>query len=318
MSEKLLREKFMVRFVGMTKYSRWVSWAVVGAYVAQVVAGVALGDYLLSLPVTWVTVLSMVLTALFIGTRLRGLNNIVHECSHSSFAENRSDNVILGKLCSALLTGCFRKYKDDHLSHHAHLGDYDHDNEFAAIEKFRLHEPLTPRSILRHFLTPLTGQHLRMYSGVNLSREDGTFFFGLKLAILMAVMLFAIVNPLTAVFFVILPLFYIFPTLNFWTDCLDHAGIVGAEDGLEASRNVLAPAPVRLLFFPRNDCFHLVHHLFPQVPARHLKDVHEELCNDPEYRSQPLAVRPTHKSIGEIFGSTLTARNGVDIANQNS
>ena len=255
---------------------------------------------------------------LFIGTRLRGINNIVHECSHSSFSEHRGDNVILGKLCSALLTGCFRRYKDDHLSHHAHLGNYEHDHEFAAIEKFRLHEPLTLRSVFRHFVTPLTGQHLKMYSGVNLSGEDGRFFFGLKIAILLAITVFAVINPLTAIFFVLLPLFYIFPTLNFWTDCLDHAGICGADDGLDASRNVLAPAPVRLLFFPRNDCFHLVHHLFPQVPARHLKNVHEELCQDPEYGAQPLAVRPTHIGFAELVKSALPVRNRVDMRNQQS
>ncbi len=318
MSEKTLRERFMVRFVGMTRYSRWVAWAVVAFYMILVLGGIALGDYLLSLPLSWMSVLLMVLTALFIGTRLRGINNIVHECSHSSFSEHRGDNVLIGKTCSAILTGCFRTYKDDHLSHHAHLGNYEHDHEFAAIEKFRLHEPLTPRSVLRHFITPLTGQHLKMYSGVNLSGRDGNFFFGVKLALLVAIVAFAIVNPLTAIFFVLLPLFYIFPTLNFWTDCLDHAGICGAEDGLDASRNVIAPAPVRLLFFPRNDCYHLVHHLFPQVPARHLKVAHDELCNDPEYAAQPLAVRPTHRGFADLFREALPARNRVDMRNQES
>lgn len=297
MSGLQLRQRYMRRFVGMTRYSRGMAWAVVGFYVLQALGGVWLGHYLLSLPVTWLSVLAMVLTALFIGTRLRGLNNIVHECSHSSFSEHRDDNVAIGRVCSALLTGCFKSYKDDHLSHHAHLGDYDHDRELGAIERLGLHDPLTPRTILRHFMTPLLGRHLKMYSRINFSGEDGRFFFGFKVALLVAMTLFTVFEPLTSVFFVLIPLFYIFPTLNFWTDCLDHAGLVGEEDELEASRNVLAPAPVRLLFFPRNDCYHLVHHLFPQVPARHLKTAHDELCADPEYRNQPLAVRPTHRGL---------------------
>jgi len=297
MSGQQVRERFMRRFAGMTRNSRWVAWSIVLAFLAQALAGVFVGHYLLSLETTATSVALMFLTALFIGTRLRGLNNIVHECCHSSFSAHRADNVVLGKLCASLLTGCFRQYKDDHLSHHAHLGDYEHDRELGAIETLRLHDPLTLRTVLRHIVTPLTGRHLRMYSGVNMSRDDGPAFFALKIGLLVAIVMFSVFEPLTSIFFVILPLFYVFPTINFWTDCLDNAGLVGEEDELAASRNVLAPAPIRVLFFPRHDCYHLVHHLFPHVPAHHLKEAHEQLCADPEYREQPLAARPTHLNL---------------------
>lgn len=301
MSGQQIRERFMRRFAGMTRNARWVAWSIVFGFLAQAFAGVAIGAYLLSLDVSVVTVVLMVVTAVFIGTRLRGLNNIVHECCHSSFSAHRADNVVLGKLCASLLTGCFRSYKDDHLSHHAHLGDYEHDRELGAIRTLGLHDPLTPRTVLRHIMTPLMGRHLRLYSGVNLSRDDGPWFFALKLGVLVAIVMAAVLAPLTTVLFVVLPLFYVFPTINFWTDCLDHAGLVGEEDELAASRNVLAPAPVRLLFFPRHDCYHLVHHLFPHVPAQHLKTAHEQLCADPEYRMQPVATRPTHEGVRRLL-----------------
>lgn len=294
---QLIRERFMRRFVGLSRYPRAVAWLVVLMCIGLALAGVVFGHYLLSLELTWLTGLLMAATSFFIGTRLRGLNNIVHECCHSSFSENREDNVRIGRVCSALLTGCFRQYKDDHLSHHAHLGDYEHDHELAAIEKFRLHEPLSAKTIARHIVTPLLGRHLKMYSGINFSAGDGRAFFALKLTLLLAIAGMAVLEPLTTILFVLVPLFYVFPTLNFWTDCLDHAGLVGAADELEASRNVLAPAPVRLLLFPRNDCYHLVHHLFPQVPARHLKAAHDQLCEDKTYKSQHTAVRPAHLSI---------------------
>ena len=54
----------------------------------------------------------------------------------------------------------FRKYRDDHLSHHAHNGDYEHDAEFGLIEKFGLHDPINRRTILRHVIVPLTGHRL--------------------------------------------------------------------------------------------------------------------------------------------------------------
>lgn len=290
----------MRRFVGMSRYSRWSAWLMVGSYVAQVFAGIFVGNYLLSLTSTALTVVLMVLTAIFIGTRLRGINNIVHECVHSSFSDHRGDNVRLGRLGASLLTGCFKQYKDDHLSHHANLGDYENDREMSVIEKFRLHEPLTYSSVARHIATPLLGRHLKMYSGINLSGQDGKYFLALKIGILLAISLFAVFNPYTAVFFVLVPLYYIFPTINFWTDCLDHAGIVGEHDDLEASRNVVTPWLLRLFLFPRNDCFHLVHHLFPQVPARHLEFAHIELSKNPEYQNRQLAMGPTNRNVTEV------------------
>lgn len=293
MSGQSLRKTYIRRFFGMTRYSRAVSWMIVAAYIGSIFVSIAFGSYLLSLPVTIWSVAVMVITSIFIGTRLRGINNIVHECCHATFSENRHDNVLIGRVCTSILMKIFRKYRDDHLSHHANNGDYENDAEFAVIQKFGLHDPVNMRTVLRHIVTPLLGRHLRFYTGINLSGDDGRFFVYLKLLLLMLILALLVIAPLTALFFVIFPLFYIYPTLNFWTDCLDHAGLVGAEDELEASRNVLAPTVVRWLFFPRNDSYHLVHHLFPQVPARHLHRAHAELCKDPIYRSLPSAARPT-------------------------
>lgn len=292
-----LRKRFMRRFVGMEKYSRSEAVGIVAVYVATIAVSVFAGHYLLSLPLTWITATLMFSVAVFIGTRLRGLNNIVHECTHSTFCEDRGDNVTLGRFCSSLLIGCFKEYKHDHLSHHAHLGDYHQDREMGPIEKFALHEPISARTILRHFITPLMGRHLKMYSGINLSGSDGAPYLALKIVLLVAICAFTLVHPLTSLVFILLPLFYIFPTINFWTDCLDHAGIVGEDDELEATRNVLASTPVKLLFFPRNDCFHLVHHLFPQVPARHLETAHHELLKDSTYQNSGAAMKPIYRSL---------------------
>lgn len=291
MSGRVLRRTYVRRFLGLKRYSRLDAWLIVSTYIGLIFAAVFLGTYLLSLPLSVWTAVAMFATAAFIGTRLRGINNIVHECSHATFAEERSDNVMIGRFCTAILMKSFRKYRDDHLSHHAHNGDYEHDAEFGLIEKFGLHEPINLRTVLRHAAVPLTGRHLPFYTGINLSAEDGRIFLGLRLLLLAAMAIFLLIDPVAALAFVILPLFYIYPTLNFWTDCLDHAGLVGAKDEIEASRNVLAPSVVRLIFFPRNDSYHLVHHLFPQIPARHLHLAHEELSRDPSYSRLPSAVR---------------------------
>jgi len=318
MSGILLRKKYIRRFSGMKRYSRLAAWVVFGAYVAMILASVWLGDYLLSLPISVWSVLLVVMTSIFIGTRLRGINNIVHECCHSTFSETLTDNVLIGRLSTSLLMKTFRKYREDHLSHHANNGDYETDAEFAVIEKFGLQDPLTLPTVLRHISTPLTGRHLPIYSGISLSGDDGRFFVWLKVALLALIAAFTVFAPLTSLIFLLIPLFYIFPTLNFWTDCLDHAGLVGAEDELEASRNVLAPTLVRWLFFPRNDSYHLVHHLFPQVPARHLDHAHAELNKDLSYAARPSAALPVHQGLAKFFYLDLFRKGRKSVRNQQS
>ncbi len=291
MSAKQLREKYTRRFVGLDKYARIVAWFILTSYLFQIIAAAAAGAFLLSYSVSGWTVVGIGLLMLFIGTRLRGLNNIIHECSHATFSVERADNARIGKLCAALLFNSFSAYRDEHLSHHAHIGDYERDLDLQGIKDLKLHEPLSARVVLRHVLTPFIGRHLPYYLGLNMSAQDGVGYQVLKYGVLAAALIFTGFFPLTGLLFVILPFVLVYSALNYWADCLDHAGIVASGDDLTASRNILAPSVLRWMFFPRNDCYHLVHHLFPHIPARHLGTSHALLAKDALYAAQSNAVR---------------------------
>ena len=286
MTAKILRERFMRRFSGMGTYPRQKAWFVVVSYIMQILTAMLAGHLLLQTGITAGTISGAVLLAIFIGTRMRGLNNIVHECSHSTFSEHRPDNAVLGSLCASALLGCFKDYKEDHLTHHMYLGDYENDRDLKRIQSLRLDEPMSARTFLRHLTNPLWGRHLPHYLGANLSMRDGGVYLGIKLALMVVIVGVTMVAPLTGALMLILPYGYIFPTINYWMDCIDHAGLVGKEDDLDASRNVSVPWALRGLLFPRSDCYHLVHHLFPQVPAQHLGKTHAILGEDPVYRSR--------------------------------
>ena len=290
MSAKTIRRKYLRDFIGLTKYSQLVSWTIIAAYVGQIIVAVLLGHQLVSMNITIASGLLIVVVQTFIATRLRGLNNIGHECSHASFSRVREENERIGKFCASLSLGSFFDYRDEHLSHHMYLGDYDKDQDFHGIKKLRLEEPLSRPVVLRHLLTPFLGRHLPYYTRINLNARDGRFFQLFKVSLLFCAIAFSVVSPVTGVLFIIAPYLFFYSALNYWADCLDHAGIVTSTDDLEASRNLVAPKWLRWLFFPRNDSFHLVHHLFPQVPARHLQSAHELLKQDPEYASHHNAV----------------------------
>lgn len=290
MSAKALRTKYTREFARMTRYSPRIAWAIVAGYLLQIAVAVLVGGYLMSLSFSWMTAIAVVAVMVFIGTRFRGLNNIIHECSHGTFSDNRAVDWAVGKFCAVVLFSSFNDYRDEHLTHHAHLGDYDHDLDLQGIKDMKLHEPLSARVVLRHMVTPLIGRHLPYYLNLNFSAGDGKAYFVAKLVWLLALLVGTAFFPLTIGVFLLLSFCFSYSALNYWADCLDHAGIVGTQDDIAASRNILAPLPLRVLFFPRNDCFHLVHHLFPHVPARHLEASHRVLVQDEMYRARPNAV----------------------------
>jgi len=292
MSGHALRQKFNARVGGLTAYSRGAAIFVACSYVLQTLAAVALGRSLLHSEPTISSGVVLALLMVFVGTRFRGLNNIVHECSHFTFAERRPDNLVIGRLCASLVLGCFARYRADHMTHHAHLGDYEKDLDLRGIRAFRLEDPLTPKTVARHLLTPLVGLHFSSYLRLDLSERDGTVHQILKLAVIAAAIAFLVLEPATALLLLWFPFLWIYPAINYWTDCVDHAGLVSARDELLSSRNLAIPRPLQPLLFPRNDCYHLVHHLFPQVPARHLASLHRQLLSEPEYRARAGTGQP--------------------------
>lgn len=295
MSGISVRQHYMRAFRGLQGSTRWICAAVVLGYVGCIAGSMIAGYWILQYPIDPYNGLALAAIVLFIGTRLRGLNNIVHECTHYTFATKRPDNLFFGRLCAALILSSFHHYRADHMSHHAHVGDYEKDEDLKAIRRFRLEAPLTTATVLRHLVTPLTGLHLPYYLKVDLSAEDGSVFLTLKIGLIVAALGTLALDPIASLVLVWAPFVLAFSAINYWTDCIDHGGLVGEHDELQASRNMIVPQPLRAILFPRNDCFHLVHHLFPQVPARHLDTCHEMLLAHPAYRArQGLSDKVAH------------------------
>lgn len=312
MSGTAVRHQFVREFRRLAVNRRIVAVLIVASYFLQVIAAIGLGWWLLQLPFSGYTAAGVATLMLFIGTRLRGFNNIVHECCHFAFSERREDNVLLGSICAAVILGCFRDYRDEHMTHHAHIGDYEQDRDLQRIRALRIEEPLTPRTVARHAMMVVSGRYLPYYLGVNLSSRDGQAFLVMKAGLIALAVLFLILDPVAAVLLVWLPYVWVFTAINYLTDCIDHAGLIGAGDELDSSRNLPLPTPLRVVFFPRNDCFHLVHHLFPQVPTRHLNACHDRLLSHPEYRArsnaghQAAPVRPALARGGQAAASFRT------------
>jgi fatty acid desaturase len=222
-----------------------------------------------------------VLLAVVVASLFKGLNNIVHECSHNAFAEDARFNRFLGTILCVLLLMDFQSYKREHTSHHRYLGDYDRDLDFQLRRglghdrRFRWRRMLRDTVSLRfvrYYVPRVRLRHPHHLVGLS--------FYAVLLIGLLAV------GACDAAVILFLAHVLFMPWLRYFIDIVDHGGLYRADVGeLYKSRNfVVGNFALRWLLFPRNDCYHLIHHLYPYLPIASFGKVHAVLLEDPAYR----------------------------------
>ena len=81
MSARELRQKYTRIFAGMQRYSRVFAWMVVAGNVFQILAALAVDHVFLTPGLTPLVGVGVEGLMIFIGTRQRGLNNIVQNAA---------------------------------------------------------------------------------------------------------------------------------------------------------------------------------------------------------------------------------------------
>lgn len=235
--------------------------------------------------------LTYILAVFFIGSRYRALSNIIHECTHFAFTYDRAWNNHVGRLLSIPMFYSFDSYREVHLSHHRHTGDYEKDLDFKNLKRFRFHDMMNKQAIIRHFLTSITLQHVPEYIGRTVFKKGEGIFFNTLRAIYVSTLvfvpfIFGLESVVTWILigYVVIPYATALQIISYWGDALDHGGLFHQDDELLQTRNSVVKNPMlRAVLFPRNDCFHLVHHLFPHIPAAELPRCHAELLKFEKY-----------------------------------
>jgi fatty acid desaturase len=118
----------------------------------------------------------------------------------------------------------------------------------------------------------------------------------------------------------ILPLFTTFPLFMIAREWVQHGN---ADRGRLTNSRVFFVNPiVNWLVFPWGMEYHLPHHIYCSVPHYKLKDLHEVLLNDPDYREKGVVVHgvlgegaPGIPSIVEVLGPRY-AMAGTEISVQ--
>lgn len=220
------------------------------------------------------------LCATIIASRLRGLENLVHEASHYNLFSTRYLNDRLEILFAIPVFRLVKDYRASHTVHHRYLGDVTIDPDIQRYEKLGINAlPNNYWWIL--FIRPLTGYMMIEYLQTTLtsfwisptSRLAKSAFW------LTFVLLVAVSGSWSFILlYWVVPFFVILPITRFWAEAAEHSAL-DLNIEVASSRNNIGLLH-RWLLHPHNDGFHEVHHLYPSIPWYRLADANVSLMDD--------------------------------------
>ena len=219
----------------------------------------------------------MLFSALLIATRLRALSLILHDSTHFIASRSRRQNLVIGRVASMFFHVSFDTYRSRHLSHHSNVGgeerDFDYSYAFQrAVGDFRFRIGSTYNDILFSFVR---------YAAPRFNfRGEGSKWLALRISVHLG-WIYAAFSIAGITSFIVLYFgtsFLFFPLLQLLGDYLEHGGIAELKEGLRSRNHSGICGPIRALLFSNNDQYHLIHHLFPSLPASLLADA-ERLLN---------------------------------------
>ena len=247
--------------------------------------------------------LLIIISLIISGTQMRALGNILHECAHNSFFTKRLWNKKLGQFIAILEFSSFEKYQRQHLSHHLYLGDEHKDLDFAVRKKLNFSAPLTRGNLFIHILTIFKPQFYSLYIDIKLfDKHESTSLKMLRVLWIAFLILILFLFGIKFLFlFFVIPFLTTYQWMKFFSDLADHAEVISANQNELRSRNHIFKSQwLNLFLFPRNDSYHLVHHLFPVVPTWNLRDAHSILLENKFYAQLNHGMTKTLKQDSDL------------------
>ena len=203
---------------------------------------------------------------------------------------NEKKNRQIGTFISILELSSFKKYQKSHLSHHRYLGnakkDTDYKTHLKLISKFK-NTTISHHYSLLFLCIILNPLHWIFYflNSFSFFDDNKKVLFFKIIYLFFSLFLSIFISSHNYFYFVVVPFFTTYQLMKIASDFLDHHNSCLLEKYKTKTRNhIFKHKILNLIFFPRNDCYHLVHHLYPLVPTTELKRFHcYLLTHDKEY-----------------------------------
>ncbi|WP_269503929.1 fatty acid desaturase family protein [Burkholderia sp. IMCC1007] len=220
----------------------------------------------------------------WVGNRQRALGNLLHDAAHRNLAHDGRLNDVLARLFIApALFNSLALYRELHAHHHAWLGDPRRDPDYIAVRPSDRDGWWQP--FLKVLLTPAAWLG-STFGHLHLSRLGWMQRFcivGWWTAALGAVTLAWNIHT-AALFFCtwMLAKATFFHAITTFRELCDHFGL---EPGgiFSYTRDVSTRSIWRPVIHPRNNGYHLTHHLMPSIPYHRLPGAQRRLLAMPVF-----------------------------------
>lgn len=238
------------------------------------------------------------LSALIIGTRMRGLATILHEASHMTLCRTRWLNKAVGYVSGWSIFQTFHAYKASHVEeHHPFLGDEERDPDLINYVNQGLFETPPSQLFTRHLLPLALG--LKSYTNLknlvkdrllpkdwsSLPRSGKAEYLGFTAFWALVLGGLAGSGYLWAfALFWMVPYLTVFQAVNWVIELSEHFPLIKLFDTeLHVTRNRRGSWLENFFTGIHGENWHLVHHVHAGIPFGKLKEAHEIMMDDPVY-----------------------------------
>ncbi len=250
----------------------------------------------------WFYFLSIVL----IGSVQRVFANLLHEGAHRLLSPNKKLNDILSTYFTAYpIIHLLIPYKKTHLKgHHPYCGHEEKDPDYHFQLEVGLYDDNEKYNVffLKNVLLSLVGYRTLDYirfiyndrifcdTSSMVEKSKNKFYAERRRFLIFWIVLLTVLgvtgNLLTFFLFWIVPLFTTYATIGWLAEMAEHYPLPESEKfEMLVTRNRHGNFIENFLFGRHGDRYHLVHHLFPFIPCYRLKEAHEILLEQEEYRN---------------------------------
>ncbi|CAH2902179.1 MAG: Fatty acid desaturase [uncultured Paraburkholderia sp.] len=218
----------------------------------------------------------------WIGNRQRALGNLLHDAAHRNLVTSRQLNDALARLFIApALFNSLSVYREAHARHHAWLGDAHADPDYIDVQPARGNNWWRP-----YFAVLLTTRTWTASVFGHLPSRQTTISKKVAILVWWIVVLGALTSlaglHLAILFFAlwIMARGTVFHAITVFREFCDH---FGRQPGgiFSYTRDVSSTSVWHWVIHPRNNGYHLTHHLMPSVPYHRLPQAQKRLLELP-------------------------------------
>jgi fatty acid desaturase len=222
--------------------------------------------------------------AVLIASRIRGLENLVHEASHYHLFATRSFNDNLDVIFALPVFRTVKDYRASHMIHHKYLGDASRDPDLQRYIRLGIDDLPNQNWLWALFIRPLIGYHTIEYvqtTFLDFWRSSSLRLLKISFWMVVFVILTLTNQWLSFLLYWLIPLLVILPILRLWAEAAKHCNLDLSHEISSARSNI--GFLHRWLIHPHNDGFHTVHHFMPSIPWYRLQKAYQRMLAEPVF-----------------------------------